>query len=72
MSSITLPLTPLEDQVLAELAREEGLSEQGVLRQALRLYQERSIKHAAGLRLAYLDAGGREEQRPPMLMPLES
>lgn len=70
MTSVTLDLTPFEDQVLGELASKVGLTPAALLRQALRLYQIHEVKREKGLRMAFLDDQGREEPQLPMLAPL--
>ena len=51
--------TPQEQAVLAEMAKEQDLSEQGLLRQALRLYQAVHLEGKRGHRMAFVDEQGK-------------
>ena len=56
---LTLSLTPAENNALNELAEASGLTPQGVMRQALRVYQHVTFRARKGESLAFTDAAGR-------------
>lgn len=67
---ISIPLTALEESVLAGLARDADMSPEAVMRQALRVYQKVSIEQARGHRQAFVDANGQlVPERLPMGCP---
>lgn len=58
MSTITLSLSDKEASVLHGLSTEQELSQQQVLRQALRLYQHVNNRMKMGEQMAFVDKGG--------------
>jgi hypothetical protein len=63
MSSITLSLSDKEAAVLHGLSGEQDLSQQQVLRQALRLYQHVNTRIKQGEKMAFVDRDGNVVQQ---------
>lgn len=63
MSTITLNLSDKEASVLHGLSTEQDLSQQQILRQALRLYQHVNNRLKKGERMAFVDTDGNVVQQ---------
>lgn len=70
-TTLLMHLRSDEAQALAELDAELNLSQEQVLRQALRLYQTDALKRREGFQAVYIDSDGKPEApRFSMLAPL--